>query len=160
MLRLRNCISVLLKPCLYVLDTGIVFWISLILRRRIMGLRRNIKAVSKLLISSALQDVSNLIHIGWINRRKLTMALSTSADRHGNFHEVPIMLRRHEPNEADDLIIASLLQSNPLNHRSHKSAVLAPAHLSAEQRLPCGILEVLAIDNPKTTSCSARLGTN
>ena len=60
-------------------------------------------------------------------------------------------------NEAFDLVKVALLYSDPLNHRSHEPAVLAPAHLSAQQRLPCSWLKVFRIDISKTTSCGARL---
>ena len=51
--------------------------------------------------------------------------------RHGDSHEIPIMLRRHEMDEISDLVVGALLCSNPLDHRSHKLAVPAPAHLGA-----------------------------
>ena len=60
-------------------------------------------------------------------------------------------------NEAFDLVKVALLYSDSLNHRGHEPAVLAPAHLSAKQRLPRSWLKVFLIDKPKTTSCGARL---
>lgn len=79
--------------------------------------------------------------------------------RHGDLHKVPIVLCRHEMNEASDLVKAALFCSNSFYNRSYKLAVLAPTHLSAEQRLPRGRLKVLPIDDPKTASCGAWLTT-
>lgn len=62
------------------------------------------------------------------------------------------MLRGHEVNKTSDFVIVALLQLGSLNHQGNELAVLAPAHLSAEQRLPCGRLKVLAIDDSKTSS--------
>lgn len=69
------------------------------------------------------------------------------------------MLRGHEMNKTSDFVKVALLQLDSLKHQSDKLAVLAPAHLSAEQRLPCRRLKVLAIDDSKTSSCGPRLAT-
>lgn len=73
--------------------------------------------------------------------------------RHGHFHEVPIMLRRHETHETFRLIVSALFGSDSLHHQSYKLAILATAHLTGKQRLPRSWLKVSLVDSSKITSC-------
>ena len=72
--------------------------------------------------------------------------------RHSYLEEIPVPLRRHETDETSHLVAVALFQPDPRNHRRHEPAVLGPAHLGPEQRLPGGGLEVLGVDESETAS--------